>query len=79
MEELLEALAKKTQENMKDEATAVLGYTEQAAILRAIKERGEDVSEWEAINDELIADELNHQQKLNALYTAITGIAAKND
>lgn len=76
-------LAIKIQENMKDEAQAVKGYTEQASIIAEIKERypnlAEKCEEWERANDELIADELNHQLILNAMYTDITGVQAKKD
>lgn len=79
--DLLIALAIKVQENMQDEAIAVKGYTEQGDIIRKIAEKRPDldVSGWEAINDELISDELNHQLKLNALYAAITGIEPNKD
>ena len=80
-ETYLEALASKTQENMADEAEAIKGYTEQSAIIRQIGEKYPDLAglceDLANKTDELIADELNHQQKLNAMYTAITGIPAK--
>lgn len=78
MEDLLE-LAKKIQTNMADEAEAIIGYTEQEEMLRKVAESHPeiDTSEIEAITDELIADELNHQQKLSALYSKITGILPK--
>jgi len=83
MEELLNALAVKTQLNMMDEATAVKGYTEQANMIREIRDNHPELSnlcdEWDKINDELIADELNHQIKLNALYTSITGVEANKE
>lgn len=82
-EEMLEALACKTQENMKDEAQAVKGYTEQSALIRAIAEqhpeKAAECEKWAEITDELISDELNHQNKLNALYTEITSVAAATD
>lgn len=82
-EKTLYDLAEKVQLNQQDEATAVKGYTEQGEIIQAIREKHPDMSDtcdrWEEINDELISDELNHQQKLIQLYSEITGIMPASD
>lgn len=73
-------LAAKTQLNMIEEATAVKGYTEQGELIAQIAEEHPEMTDackrWEAMNDELIADELNHQEMLRILYEEITGIEA---
>lgn len=73
MDEILE-IAKEIQENNKDEAIAIAGYTK---LLKAIYNSDLDVVDKQKCNDsirEIISDELNHQQKLQELYTMITGI-----
>lgn len=82
-EKTLYDLAVKVQLNQQDEANAVKGYTEQGEIIRAIREKHPDMADtcdrWEELNDELISDELNHQQKLIQLYSEITGIMPASD
>ena len=73
-------------ENARREAEAVQGYTEQ---LKRIKEAQaefadspdvlEALGELEAETREKIADELSHSASLNEEYTALTGIAPKED
>lgn len=73
MDEILE-IAKEIQENNKDEAIAIAGYTE---LLKSIYSSNLDVVDKQKCNDfiqEIISDELNHQQKLQELYTMLTGI-----
>ena len=73
MDEILE-IAKAIQENNKDEAIAIAGYTE---LLKDIYSSNLDVVDKQKCNDyiqEIISDELNHQQKLQELYTMLTGI-----
>lgn len=85
IEGLLNELALATQSNMADEAEAIVGYTRQSAIIRKLRDAAKAVGnfslaiqcdDWERENDELISDELNHQQVLNVLYQQITGIKA---
>ena len=85
IESLLNELALATQSNMSDEAEAVAGYTRQGVIIRKLRDAAKaagdfslaiQCDDWERENDELISDELNHQQVLNALYQQITGIKA---
>lgn len=76
-------------QNQADEATAVKGYTalldEMARALEAIEgtpDAEESRSAIEAAIDavqEIISDELNHQELLRRHYSAITGIAAAKD
>lgn len=78
MGELLE-IAKKIQDNNKDEAVAIAGYTE---LLRDIYNTEIDVEYKEKCNDfiqEIIADELNHQKKLQELYSMLTSIEPNKD
>ena len=77
MKEILE-IAKKIQENNKDEAVAIANYTE---LLKDIYNSDLDVQDKQKCNDfiqEIIADELNHQEKLQELYTLLTGIQKNN-
>ena len=73
-------------ENDRREAEAVQGYTEQLnAVLDAqtafedFPEVLEALGELEAETREKIADELNHSVSLNEEYTALTGIAPKEE
>ena len=72
-------LAKLTQFNEKAEAQAVLDYTEmlKVTLMSSLEEADKKIIE-ETLN-ELIADELNHQEKLRTLYTMLTGIEPKKD
>ncbi len=73
MDEILE-IAKAIQENNKDEAIAIVGYTE---LLKAVFSSNLAAVDKQKCNDsiqEIISDELNHQQKLQELYTMLTGI-----
>lgn len=72
-------LAKSIEFNEKAEAQAVYDYTE---LLKIVSEMtiDENIREM-VVNDisEIIADELNHQEKLHKLYTEIVGIKANED
>lgn len=73
MDEILE-IAKKIQENNKDEAVAIAGYTE---LLKDIYNSDLEIEDKQKCNDfiqEIISDELNHQQRLQELYVMLTGI-----
>lgn len=77
-ENLLE-IAKLAQFNDKSEAQAILDYTE---MIRAILNSDLEQSDKEyliSIIEELIADELNHQQRLSEIYTFLTSIEPKKD
>lgn len=67
-------LAKLTQFNEKAEAQAVLDYTEmlKVTLMSSLEEADKKIIE-ETLK-ELIADELNHQEKLKMLYSMLTGI-----
>ena len=72
-------MAKDIQYNAKSEAQAIEDYTE---LLRMSDESNldeADKSYVRAVIEEMIADELNHQQRLQALYSALTEIQAKKD
>lgn len=73
MNDLLE-LAKVIQENAEAEADAIKDYTALLQLLdkTSIPEEDRDFIR-ENIN-EIISDELNHQTRLKALYTMLTGI-----
>ena len=67
-------LAKEIEFNAKAEAQAVYDYTE---LLGKIAESGLNENEKGGITDiinEIIADELNHQNRLQEVYTYLTGI-----
>ena len=75
MEDLFE-IAKLVEFNAKAEAQAVYDYTE---LIQQIAKRDidDEIKEKVASNiEEIIADELNHQEKLQALYTFLTTIEA---
>ena len=73
-------------ENDRREAEAVQGYTDQLSAISRAQEAFEGVDEvlaflgeLEAATKEKTADELSHARDLLAEYTALTGIAAKED
>lgn len=71
--EILE-LAKAMEYNEKGEAQAIYDYTE---LLKQIEQtKLDDMSKKEVrdVINELISDELNHQQKLQQLFVKLTGI-----
>ena len=73
MDEILE-IAKKIQENNKDETVAIANYTE---LLKEIYNTDIDLEDKQKCNNviqEIISDELNHQQRLEELYILLTGI-----
>ena len=75
MEDLFE-IAKLVEFNAKAEAQAVYDYTELIQQI-AKKDIDDEIKEKVASNiEEIIADELNHQEKLQALYTFLTTIEA---
>ena len=73
-------------ENNRREAEAVQGYTEQLNAVLDAQTAFEDshdvlsaLGELEEETREKIADELNHSVSLNEEYTALTGIAPKEE
>lgn len=72
-------LAKLTQFNEKAEAQAVLDYTEMLKVTLISHLEEADKKIIEETLKELIADELNHQEKLKMLYTMLTGIEPNKD
>ena len=73
-------------ENNRREAEAVQGYTEQLNAVLDAQTAFEDfpdvleaLGELEVETREKIADELNHSVSLNEEYTALTGIAPKEE
>lgn len=78
MEEILE-IAKKIQENMREEAQAIVDYTE---LLKHVKESQFDKEIQKAVEatiKEIVSDELNHEMKLRILYSALTEIKPNKD
>lgn len=72
-------ISKGVEFNEKAEAQAVYDYSE---FLRSVMESDIDDTDKkyiESVITEIISDELNHQQKLHALYTSLTGIKANKD
>lgn len=70
-------IAKDIQKNNKDEASAIAGYTE---LMQKIFNSGlEDKEEMTTTIEEIIADELNHQELLKKLYVDLTDIEPKKN
>ena len=78
MSDILE-IAKVIQYNAKSEAQAIEDYTELLKMSEESNLDEADKSYVRAVVEEIIADELNHQQRLQALYSALTEIQAKKD
>ena len=72
-------IAKDIQYNAKSEAQAIEDYTELLKMSEESNLDKTDKSFVRAVIEEIIADELNHQQRLQALYSALTEIQAKKD
>lgn len=69
--------AKELQYNIKQEAQATEDYTNLLMTLEKSNLSNKD--EIKSVINEIISDELNHNEKLNAVYTAITGIKPNID
>lgn len=69
--------AKELQYNIKQEAQATEDYTNLLMTLEKSTLQNKD--EIKSVINEIISDELNHNEKLNAVYTAITGIKPNID
>ena len=72
-------LAKAVEFNMKAEAQAVEDYTDMLRINEQSSLEETDKKFIKETISEIVADELNHQKKLNMLYTMLTGIKANKD
>lgn len=72
-------IAKRVQFNTKSEAQAVEDYTELLRYAESCQIDDADKKYIASVIEELIADELNHQTRLQMLYTALTEIKAKKD
>lgn len=72
-------IAKDIQYNASSEAHAIEDYTELLKMSEESNLDEADKSYVRAVIEEIIADELNHQQRLQALYSALTEIQAKKD
>ena len=69
--------ARELQYNIKQEAQATEDYTNLLMTLENSNLSNKD--EIKSVINEIISDELNHNEKLNAVYTAITGIKPNID
>ena len=72
-------IAKDIQYNAKSEAQAIEDYTELLKMSEESNLDKTDKSFVRAVIEEIIADELNHRQRLPELYSALTEIQAKKD
>lgn len=74
-----EFIAEEIQYNVKQEANAIQDYNR---LLEYVKSSDLSKATKEIIESEvyeIIGDELNHQERLNMLYTTVTGIKANKD
>lgn len=65
--------------NDKEEANAIINYNQ---LIEAVKKSDLSVSKKETILSEIyeiIGDELNHQERLKMLYSAVTNIKENKD
>ena len=67
------------QRNNEDEAVAIKGYTELLDLVFKSDLTNESKEKIFASIKEIIADELNHQQKLQELYSFLTSIQPNID
>ena len=65
--------------NTKAEAQAVEDYTELLRVAETSSLEEVDKNYIASVIEELIADELNHQTRLQVLYTVLTDIQANKD
>lgn len=72
-------LAKATEFNEKAEAQAVYDYTEMMKFIDLAPIMPNEKEELKAVIAEIIADELNHQEKLRQLYIRLTAIMPNKD
>lgn len=67
------------QRNNEDEAVAIKGYTELLDLVFKSDLTNENKEQIFASIKEIISDELNHQQKLQQLYSLLTGVEPNID
>lgn len=68
-------ISKEIQFNLKEEASAIEYYTNlMNDILECEELTEEDKNDLISNIAEIVSDELNHQEKLQAIYVALTGI-----
>lgn len=72
-------LAKSAEFNEKSEAQAIMDYVDFLQILNESDLLPERKAEIRAEIEEIISDELNHQQKLKEIFTSLTGIMPNKD
>lgn len=72
-------IAKLIQFNSQSEAKAVLDYTELIRVIENSSLGEEDKQRLTDLIKELIADELNHENVLQEIYTFLTNIEAKKE
>ena len=65
--------------NNKDEADAIAKYTDFIIKIKSSELLDAEKSEIIAIVEEIIADELNHQKRLEDIYTYLTGIVENKE
>ena len=72
-------LARGVEINAQKEAEAVYEYTQLKGSIEIAELEKEDKEYAMDLVDEIIADELNHQQRLQEFYTRLTKIKASKD
>lgn len=65
--------------NNKDEADAIAKYTDFIIKIKSSELSDAEKSEITAIVEEIIADELNHQKRLEEIYIYLTDIKANKE
>ena len=65
--------------NNKDEADAIAKYTDFIIKIKSSELSDAEKSEIVAIGEEIIADELNHQKRLEEIYIYLTDIKANKE
>ena len=79
MENNILELSKIVEFNAKAEAQAIMDYNDLIKLANESELNKEDLQEFTDNITEIIADELNHQNKLHALYSALTKIQANKE
>lgn len=72
-------IANLIQENMRDEADAIMSYTHFLEALSSSDIIGNKRDKIESEIYEIIGDELNHQDRLKMLYSLVTNIKEAKD
>lgn len=72
-------IANLIQENMRDEADAIMSYTRFLEALSSSDIIGNKRDKIESEIYEIIGDELNHQDRLKMLYSLVTNIKEAKD